>query len=348
MTETVLFPGAPQTESTPHINVTDPHVMQGIKEQFEAMSEQTPIEWIGKLTDLIPAEQFHGSVSVANRLEAGELTQADIDRAKEYVPSCFVPTTKGAGIRCVEDRNEVGYDDANPASYQLGPEIQGGIIDIAVAKRLARGIDGATTVIDDIQTAIEEDSGEFTVSTHTDTAHQGEGEMGCGAQKGQEAKLGYYQDAAHMQSVASVSQTIFEKAARRASEQALATLPRHAANLAAVPGYFTDLAQAGEYVSARTDGNAESHKVVEGVHNAALVILNFDGVSKDTFNPGKLNTYTDDKVKSFGLDVWYILEAYPEDEATILIADAVATLMNLTDGTLEVGLRLPQAEPQQK
>lgn len=317
---------------------------QGIKEQFEAMSERTPIEWIGRLSDLVPAEQFHGSVSIAKRLESGEVTQDAVERAKEYTVQCYVPVTEGAGIRCVEDRNELGYDDTNPASYEFGPQIQGATVDIAIAKRLTKGAEGATDVIADIDTAVEDNDGTFTSSTHTDEAHQDEGEMGCGAQKGQEVKLGYYQDDAHMQSVAGVTRTIFDKAARQVSEAALTALPQAAAALAAVPGYFTNLAQAGNRVSELNGHNPESRKVVEGAHNAAFVILNFDGSSRDTFNPGKLNTNTDGEIMSFGLDVWYILETYPEDEATTLIADAVATLMNLTDGSLEVGLRLPTQE----
>lgn len=341
MSERNPLPGAVQTG--PELaRVTDLHMMQGIKEQFEVMSEQMPIEWIGKLSDLIPQEQFHGTVSVEQRLAAGEVTQAEVNEAREYILGCFVPVTPGAGIRCVEDRHEVGYDDNNPASYTLGPQIQGGIIDIAVAQRLARGTDGAQTVINDIGVAIDEDDGKFVPSAHTDAAHQGEGEMGCGAQKGQEAKLGYYQDEAHMQSIASVTQTIFEKADKRASEEVLGALPKHAAELAALPGYLANLAQAGSYVAGRAALNPEAHKVVEGVHQAAFVVLNFD--EGTTLNPGKLNTHTESKVMAFGLDVWRILEAYPEDEATNLIADAVATLMNLTDGSIEVGLRgLPQA-----
>ena len=318
--------------------------MKELKEQFEAMSERTPIEWIGKLSDLIPVEQFHGTVSIAKRLESDEVTQAAVDRAKEYVVKCYVPVTPGAGIRCVEDRNEVGYDDSDPASYQLGPQIQGGTVDIAVAKRLARGAGGATDVLADIDTAVTEGDDTFLPSTHTDEAHQADGEMGCGAQKGQETKLDYYQDESHMQSIAGVTRTVFDKASRKASEKALGALPQNASELKAVPGYFANLAQAGARVSELNGGNPESRKVVEGAHNAAFVVLNFDRDNRSTLNPGKLNAYTDGEIMSFGLDVWYILDTYPEDEATDLIADAVATLMNLTDGSLEVGLRLPATE----
>ena len=333
--------GAVNSELKQGLAETELPAMKELKEQFEAMSERTPIEWIGKLSDLAPLEQFHGSVSIAKRLESGEVTQAAVDRAKEYVGKCYVPVTAGAGIRCVEDRNEVGYDDSNPSSYQFGPQVQGATVDIAVAKRLARGADGATDVLADIDTAVAESDNTFTPSTHTDEAHQDEGEMGCGAQKGQETKLDYYQDESHMESIAGVTRTIFDKASRKASEKALGALPQSARELKAVPGYFANLAQAGGRVSELNGGNPESRKIVEGAHNAAFVILNFDGSNRSTLSPGKLNTYTDGEVMSFGLDVWYILETYPEDEATDLIADAVATLMNLTDGSLEVGLRLP-------
>lgn len=339
MTENTFPSGAVGAEPVP-LHVTAPVGVQGLKEQFEAMSEQISVEWIGTLSDVIPREQFHGSVSIEERLVSGEVSQAEVDRAKQYIPNCYVPVAPKAGIRCVEDRNEEGYDDNNPASYQLGPQVQGGIIDVAVASRLTRGTDGGTTVIADIEAAIQEDTGEFTVSTHTDTAHRGDGEMGCGAQKGQAAKLSYYQDAAYMQSIVNLTRTIYDKAARTASSAALAALPHHAADLEAVPDYLSDLAQAGSYVAERTGNNPEARKVVEGTHKAAYVVLNF--VEGETLNPGKLNVYTNSKIMSFGLDVWYILKAYPQDEATVLIADAVATLMNLTDGSLEVGLRLPQ------
>ncbi|MCA9330921.1 hypothetical protein KC957_02650 [Candidatus Saccharibacteria bacterium] len=333
----------PGVDASGHEQITaDP--LQGIKEQFEAMSERTPIEWIGKLTDLIPAEQFHGSISPGSRLEAGDITQEQLTRAKEYVGRCYVPTTEGTGIRCVEDRNEVGYNDSDPASYQLGPQIQGATVDIAIATRLARGIEGATDVLADIETAVEENDGTFISSTHTDEAHQAEGEMGCGAQKGQEIKLGYFQDPAHMQSIEGVTRVVFEKAARKVSDQALADLPGSAAGLASLSGYFENLAGAGSRVSELNGGNQQSRKTVEGVHNAAFVVLNLDGSNSETLNPGKLNVYTDGEIMSFGLDVWYILDTYPEEVATDLIADAIATLMNLTDGSLEVGLRLPAEE----
>lgn len=324
------------------LTATNP--FQGIKEQFEVMSERTPIEWIGKLSDLIPTEQFHGSISPRSRLESGEITQDQLDRAKEYVGRCYVPATEGTGIRCVEDRNEVGYNDSDPASYQLGPQVQGATVDIAVATRLARGVEGATDVLTDIETAVQESDGTFISSTHTDETHQAEGEMGCGTQKGQETKLGYFQDSTHMQSIEGVTRVIFEKAAQKVSDQALADLPGSAADLASLPGYFENLAGAGIRVSELNGGNPQSRKTVEGVHNAAFVVLNLDGSNRETLNPGKLNVYTDGEIMSFGLDVWYILDTYPKEVATDLIADAIATLMNLTDGSLEVGLRLPAEE----
>jgi hypothetical protein len=308
------------------------------------MSQQTPIEWIGTLTDLIPAEYFHGTVSPKSRLESGEITAQQIADAKEYQTLCYVPVTEGAGIRCVEDREEQDFDDSNPASYQLGPQVQGATIDIAAAKRLVRGIEDGATLEADIDTEISEHSARFTPSAHTDEAHQADGEMGCGAQKGQETKLGYYQDE-HMAGIAGVVRVLHDKAGKVVPAGVLESLPASAAKLSSVSTeYYANKPTAARYIQAQLAGNPESHKVVRGQHNAGMVVLNFD--SDWTLSPGKLNMHTDGQVMSFGLDVWYLFEEYPEDEAAGLLADAIATLMNLTDGSLEVGLRLPASTPQ--
>lgn len=317
-----------------------PPIMTEIKEQFEAMSTEGKIEFIGKLTDLAAPDQFHGSVSPAGRLNSAELTTSDIATAKEYVSLCYVPVTEGKGLRCVEDREESTYDDSDPQSYELGPQVQGATIDIAAAKRLARGISDGNTLEEDVDTEIAEHSSRFTPSAHTDELNQDDGAMGCGAQKGQETKLGYYQDEAHMKSIAAITEVLFEKAGRTAPVDVLSALPKGAADLAsAAPKYYAGKPHATAYIQGHLGNNPESHKVVRGQHNAVMVIINL--VPGTTLNTGKLNARTDGKAMSFGLDAWYVLEEYPEDEAAVILADAVATLMNLTDGSLEVGLRLP-------
>lgn len=314
-------------------------VFEGVREEVEIMSEQEgKLVYLGKLRDLLPAEYFDGSISADSRTAENSFTPEELTDAKERLVTTYVPVTKGANVRCMEDRNVVGYDDGDPKSYELGPQIQGGTIDIAVATHaLADGVGENDTLESDIDETVAEANTDFAPAGHTDESHTDLGEMGCGAQKGQETKLDYYLDAAKMGAIKKVVGAVYNAVGATLPETALANLPQNAGKLKGVAqSYFKDIATALDHLVQQH--NPRAKEVVQGKHNGVMAVINM--VPGTTINTGKFNAVTDGRIMAFGMDGWYALETYKE-KAPYLFADFLATGMNLTDGSPDVFLRLP-------
>jgi hypothetical protein len=80
--------------------------------------------------------------------------------------------------------------------------------------------------------------------------------------------------------------------------------------------------------------------VEELVRPHAEVSLTINYVRDTTFHRDHYNAATDSTIQNFNLDAWNIVDEYG-DEGYALVADAVATAMDLTDGTLRLFVRLP-------
>lgn len=302
-------------------------------QNMEVIAPEAELRDLGKLSDLLSPELFDGSISPRQRLDSGEITMSEITDAKTSLNKFYVQTTPGSYKRCVDGRSR-----AVPNAQQesaLGPQVQGGTIDEIVAKRLAGGVDSNDTLEADTATHSESFDSSYSLGAHTDTG-AGETGFGCGAVKGQEAKLDYYVERASMEAIADITETICSMAGTSIPIGWSDKLQLSAANLKTIaPQYF---AKKLEIIQSMQKADPESVALLEGSHNEVFLVLNF--VKGTTLNTDEFNAQTGGKIQAFGLDVWNIIDEHRED-AVFVLADSVATLMNLTDGSIEVLARVP-------
>lgn len=299
--------------------------------RYEQSEAEGRMEDLGTLSGGEHQELWVGGTSLAKRLETGELTDASVAEYKAEVGRHFVPTTKGAAKRCVEDRTKEGYDHQDAAEYgrPLGPQVQGGTPDEAVVYRLGKGApEDGVTILDDIKAVIETERSDYAPGAHT----SGHGPTGCGSVDGEAPKLELYADDETAGVIEATTGTILELDNKTLDEGFMAKLREQAGALSAdADKYFATLSQIPELVR---DFNRNGVPNVVGSHKAIFVSLNF--VRGTTFHPDDYNVATNDEAYCFNLDVWNIIDENDPETAAKLIAQAVGTLMILTDGSLHL------------
>lgn len=123
--------------------------------------------YLGRLSDIDGSGSWYGSISPAERIQQGDLTQERIDRAilPEYsdesnnLSRFFVEVVQHseggmhAKIRCIDGRCKLGYQSDSPEMYaeELGPQVAGGTFGQACAWRLAEGGTAAAFASADIE-----------------------------------------------------------------------------------------------------------------------------------------------------------------------------------------------------
>lgn len=326
--ENILVDGKPYIEE----------VFKGVIGELEDMSEnEAQLSSLGKLSDILPGAEFKGTISVSERLKSGGLTDEQLAGANETIAKSYVPVTKGANLRCVDGRGVAGFDGSDPSSYELGPQVQGGTPDIAVARRLRKGMEPGANLLQDIDEAVEATSSDFAPGGHTDDKAP-EGDYGCGAVKTQENKLEYYAQTELLAKMAGVVGVVYQADGKQFDTAVFSNLPKNASKLIEVKDeYYKDKPECVDFL---TKFSSKAKQIVSGKHNEVAVMLNF--VRGTTLNSSKLNESTGGEVQAFGLDVWYIIDEF-KDDAPFILLDALTTLQELTDGSLEVQARTPVA-----
>lgn len=297
------------------------------QENKERSLEQGELVYVGTLSEILGTENFEGSVSLAERLEAGEITQTEVDQAVKLLAGAYVDSKPGACWRCVDGRCICGYDDNNPEHYNapLGSQQQGASIDEAVANRLDKGYESGANLLTDTRELCQSE-GEYKPGSHDDD-HSPEG---CGAVKGQEKKLEYYQDPAKFDAIKAGVFAIAELGGVQLPADAVDHLPENARILSEnIEDYFGDKVKA---VNAVTEYSPEGKVTLQNKHNECILAINF--VKGTTLHTGHYNALTGEKIEAFGLDGWAL-------NSPTMIADALATVMNLTDGSIKVYVRKP-------
>lgn len=306
--------------------------LEAVKQaRYEQSEAEGRIEDLGTLSGGEHQELWVGGTSLAKRLETGELTDEKVAEYKAEVARHFVPATKGAAKRCVEDRTMEGFDPQNAAHYgrPLGPQVQGGTPDEAVVYRLGKGApEEGVTIVDDIKTVIETEQSDYTPGAHT----SGHGPTGCGSVDGEAPKLELYADDEAASIIEATTGTILELDDKSLEAGFMAKLREQAGVLSAdADKYFATLSQIPELVRGFNRNGVPN---VVGSHKAIFVSLNF--VRGTTFHPDDYNAATNDEAYCFNLDVWNIIDENDAETAAKLIAQAVSTLMILTDGSLHL------------
>ncbi|HSH18040.1 MAG TPA: hypothetical protein VK978_01515 [Candidatus Saccharimonadales bacterium] len=310
------------------------HVKQQIHERSE---REGRIVELGTLSGGQHEELWTGAISLSSRLEAGELTQKAVDAQTARINSFFVPAVKGAAKRCIDGSSLQGYDDADPRSYgrALGPQIQGGSLGEAVALRMWEGLSEQTTSLADDLKALAERGGRYAVGDHTDDHADGT-KTGCGQYDGQMRKLPRYEEETYAGIMKATADAILAQVDIPSQQAHFERLQRSAAELAKHSEYF---APAEEALAALRGLNPDGVETLVRPHNEVSLTINF--VPGTTFHRDHYNAQTHSKIQNFGLDAWNIVEEHGE-AGYALVVDAVATAMDLTDGTLKLYARLPR------
>lgn len=284
------------------------------------------------------------AISLKRRIDAGEVSPHDVEEGVARLGSSFVPTTKGAPKRCVDGSTNEAYNDNDPRSYGrvLGPQIQGGTADEAVAMRLIEDTVGyeSATLLTDMDIAAAHPS-EYAPGGHTDNLANAE-KSGCGAVDGQLRKLAMYSHPETAEIIEQVATTILDLAEGKPVPPTgvFATLQANAQKLATQANYFP---APQEFLAKLRSLNPNGVEKMIRPHAEISLTLNF--VRGTTFHRDHFNAATNSKIQNFNLDVWAILDEHEPAVASVLVADAVATVMDLTDGSLRLFARLPQETP---
>jgi len=318
------------------------HDLAGYKQELHKMSEQEGrIVEVGTLSGGENEQLWNqgaNAISLRRRLETGEVTEAEVNEGVSRLNQSFVRTTPGAAKRCVDGSTIEGYDDADPAWYgrPLGPQVQGGTADEAVAMRLTKGFteDETSTLLSDIEEVVSAGRSEYAPGDHTDD-HANEEKSGCGAVDGQVRKLPRYNDPEHAAVIKATADTIFGRTGLKPKEGAFEAIQASAAAMAAQPDY---LPSAQGFLAKLRELNPNGVEKLIRPHAEVSLTLNF--VEGTTFHRDHFNAQTGSKIQNFNLDVWAIIKEYGQD-GYALIVDAVATVMDLTDGSLRLYARLP-------
>lgn len=314
--------------------------LETVKMEIRAMSaEQGVMQEVGPLHGNKNTELWTGSISYDARVGEGKeidpaVAEAQIARLNEF----FVPVTKGAAKRCVDGRTVEGYNDADPDLYgaPLGPQVQGGSVDEAVAYRAVKGYEKGATLTSDVETYVEDHESVFVPGDHdSDTAAPDC--TGCGAVDGQPRKVARYDDPAVAEVIASTAETILSLDGKQVPEKAFDKLQHNMHVMAEhKEAYYDNLP--GTLAIIREKFGTKTIERLPSKHGEITFVLNY--VRGTTFHRDHYNAETNGQIQSFSLDVWNIIDEHGPEEAHAIIADAAATVMDLTDGSVRLYARL--------
>jgi hypothetical protein len=338
------------TQHTAVENITQ-HELDIIKSEMHERSRRAgTIEFVGTLGGETPSEYWTGPISLQQRQETGEVSTDELRESLDYLSLCYVLTQKSAAQACIDPRLLEGYDDNDPALFasKLGPKSPGGTAIDGVADRIVCIAAGEQqperetfSIQDDISTMAEA-AGKtgYKAGDHV-AANCAPGKCGCGAVDG----IVKHCETIVLPALPEVKAITKSLLGDAYSEETFNEVSDSVQDLLSVKeNYFL----ASEQIIAELLAhNPEAAPVFVGTHNEVAVILNM--VAGETLHKDHYATRTDGKIMAFNYDVWHTLEMaearYPEDAVRqnrfvhARIALAVTALMDLTDGTLLVGVR---------
>lgn len=303
---------------------------------------------LGTLSDGTDPAIWQGGASLKKRIESGDLTEERVGECFGMLGRFFVPVTIGAPRRCVEDRTVKGYDPSDPrwVAMPLGPQFQGGTVDEAYAVRLVKTMDGEpvedATIEADVAEAIERPS-QFTPGDHGDD-HTPAPKVGCGSADTAELKNKRLATEPKVkEAVVAKTDAILSLDNEQVPEGFYDDLVVSADELAKrAPAYFASMQAA--FAKLR-ENNQNSVPTVTGAHLPGSLTLNY--VRGTTFHTSEYNHATNGDLYNFGLDVWDVIDEYSPEVAAAILAQAVNTLTDLTDGSMRLfGRVAADKEPQ--
>lgn len=297
------------------------------------------IQIIGEVRGQTDPALWTGASSLRKRIDSGELSDDAVRAEIAYSETCFITIQTGARKRCVEDRTEAEFTDTPEYAALLGPQLQGGTPDEAVAYRLTHEPGATTTLADDIRLVMSKQASQYRPGAHRGSRQEA-GKTDCGSVDNMDTKLDLIAaEPSASVVVAIVSALMALNTTERApAADAFERLQDAVRVLRNNDSYFASKAQAQEIVEAENPNGVVD---VIGEHKQIALIVNM--VPGTTLHTSRFNQHNDATMTLHNLDLWNIFAEYAPDEQLALCAQAVATLMKITDGSLYLAVRTPES-----
>lgn len=314
----------------------------------EASANSGNILVVGSLKDIVPAQQWHGSISIEDRIRSGELTEPLLGYAFELVGESYVPTTEGAPIRCSDERGDEDYDDNNFKDYNkgLGPQLLGAVPGIASTIWMYKlstdkGYDG--TIEDEMPAAIEiAHEIHYGAGAHGDAVFQMDG---CGDSSTKSDQMNLI-----MNGGGDFAALVGAYTGTASSGVDFSRVSSAVKDFATSSAQGLIIPSAHQMAKAIKDVNPAGYFVKTGTHQGVTVIKN--NVPETTLHINSLNVRSKSRFNSFNIDAWLdtkISQAISSDKQRQSLVENIrgiqtmATSVILLDGTLRFGQRNPSA-----
>lgn len=295
----------------------------------------TRIVQAGKLSN----DQWKGSVS------ASDIT-LDLAAITKTLNNYYVAINPKAKTRCIDGRHDPSLDEA-----ELGPQVPGGATGAALAYRLGVDRDDLTrgTFLSDFESMLDNYLRlGLSPGGHRDNGDHNDGEVGCGAIDGVAKVLECLSDPHLVEDSKRLTRAILADNFYR--DDYLRVLGASVVLEAHADHYFAQNDELLPLLESKAPGSVST---LTGSHNEKLVIVNF--VPGTTLASNRFAN-EHDGIQAFGYDVWRSKELasmlLPQDANSIdrarfitaRVMITIATLMALTDGSLQLLFRLPELE----
>lgn len=296
---------------------------------------QSNIVMAGRLSN----KAWQGGVSANDvSLDASEL--------RETLDNYYVNVNPKAKMRCIDGRHDPQIDEA-----ELGPQIPGGATGAALAYRLGVDRDDLTrgTFLSDFESMLDSFLRlGLPPGGHRDDGEHNDGGVGCGAIDSVGAVLKCLSNPVLVDDNKRLTRAILAEEFVR--DDYLRVLGASVVLESHADEYFAQNSELIPLLEKRAPGSVST---LTGSHNEKMVIVNF--VPHTTLAS---NRFAEDHngMQAFGYDVWRSKELammlLPQDSQSVdryrfitaRVMITIATLMALTDGSLQLLFRLPHPE----
>lgn len=295
----------------------------------------TRIVQAGKLSN----DQWNGSVSASD-------IAIDLAEVAKTLDNYYVAVNPKAKTRCIDGRHDPGLNEA-----ELGPQVPGGATGAALAYRLGVDRDDLTrgTFLSDFESMLDNYLRlGLSPGGHRDNGDHSDGGVGCGAIDGVAKVLECLSDPRLVEDSKRLTRAILADNFYR--DDYLRVLGASVVLEAHADHYFAQNDGLLPLLESKAPGSVST---LTGSHNEKLVIVNF--VPGSTLASNRFAN-EHDGIQAFGYDVWRSKELasllLPQDANSIdrarfitaRVMITIATLMALTDGSLQLLFRLPDLE----
>ena len=318
---------------------------------------------LGRIDEVVEgvsgSDIWKGHYSLADRLnETGteaDLRLNELDRAKELLAVSFVPTPKEAAIRCIHAGQIADYNSDSASDYgrHLGPQFPAGTIGFGISRRLAMPsseLNDAVLLEDfEAESKVAYDLG-FKPGNHQGM-NATEAATGCGAVDGAKEILDIFSDSKRSEAAKKVTIELIS-----------AVYGKEAVKMDLIDQVYTQGAKLAVAKDAYLPSKKEMLELVEGENpkgaprlgsndNTAFIVVN--NLPNTTLHTDEFDSKTDNNIKAFSLDLWHIQEVADasfenkDDKYRFTVAAVAFTVMaamTLTDGTLRLIARTPDAK----